>query len=58
MISSGQNIVMGLLDGSEIVGKITHFDKWSITYIAKNDNKPSVIFKHAMEGFTSESLSR
>lgn len=54
MISSGQNIIIQLIGGEEIVGKITHFDKWSITYIAEGSSVPSVMFKHAMEGFTSQ----
>lgn len=50
---SGKDLIVTTLSGSKYVGKISQFDKFTVT-IRDGDGRLGTIFKHAIETFGAE----
>lgn len=51
LIKKRQNVTLRLLDGSEIDGRISQFDKFTITIWPTDGKGPETFFKHSLASF-------
>lgn len=51
LIKKRQNVTLRLLDGTEIDGRISQFDKFTITIWPTDGKGPETFFKHSLVSF-------
>lgn len=50
-ISRRCDVCLHLNDGSQYIGRISQFDKWSVTIVDSDGSNPETFFKHAIRSF-------